>query len=437
MRIVFAGPHLGAVSDLAVALQRLGHEVAALLPYDEAAAGRTRPTRVKIPIKIGGERVTGEILHASGPDNLPCYLVRSSEPLASDSAARGIFLSQTAVELARRLIPSPDVLQLSGWECALAPAYVRLANLPFRTVLEIDDLDHQGSFEGVEFAAANLPTGFFSPNGVEFFGRLNFLKGGLVLADAWTVDGTSTLSAMRREPAGRGLSGVLAEQSFKCVPILRPSAVADLSFDEKSTSRSDLLSLLGVAQTASGPIVVVDRRTAESGDGQLPAVLDRWIAADTMLVVLAPRALESAALEAATRRSPKRVQILRQPDDEIVQRVIAGADFQIFPTAPVVDFAASTWRAMRCGTIPLAPDHPGRAELFEDCAAAADRGEGLVWFVDSADALWDTAGRAAELFRNADRFDALRKRAKTRAGGITGGNVAEAHVALYRRLGIS
>src|SRR5207342_3171326 len=97
--------------------------------------------------------VTGEILQASGPAKLTCYLVRPSEELRPDTAARGVFHSQIAVELARRLIPSPDVLQLSGWETALAPAYVRVANLPFRTVLALDELAKQGSFDATEFAA--------------------------------------------------------------------------------------------------------------------------------------------------------------------------------------------------------------------------------------------------------------------------------------------
>ena len=437
MRIVFAGPQLGAVSDLAVALQSLGHDVAALLPYDEAAAGRTRSTRVKIPVRVGGGRVTGEILLASGPENLPCYLIRSGETPPPDTSARGIFHSQTVVELARRLVPAPDVLQLSGWEAGLAPAYARLSNLPFRTVLEIHEVTHQGSFDGSDFASAHLPTGFFSPGGVEFFGRMNFLKGGLVLADAWTVNGTSTLAALRQEPAGHGLSTVIAEQSYKCAPMLRAADAAPRFSDDKAADRSALLSLLGVAKTARGSIVVLDRTTTEGGDGHLPAILDRWIATDTIFVCVTLRRTESAALEAAARRSPKPVHILRQPDDETRRRVVAGADFQIFPAAPSVDFTRGALHAMRCGTIPLAPDHPGRAEIFGDCASGAERGEGLVWFLDSADALWDTALRATELFRHVGRLGAVRRRAVERATGITAASLAEAHVALYHRLGVA
>ncbi len=452
MRIVFAGPQLGAVADLAVALQRLGHEVAAILPFDDAASGRTRPTRVQIPIAIGSTRIVGEILQASGPEELPCYLFRTIEPLLPHSVARGIFHSQLVVELARRLIPSPGVLQLSGWESALAPAYLRRSNLPFRTVLDVREIEAQGSFGGADFSQTGLPAGFFSPGGVEFFGRLNFLKGGLVLANALTVNGRSTLAAWQREPLGRGLNGVLAEQAYKCAPILFPAdadswdpatdslLVRNFSAHEpegKVACRAALLAAVGLPKNTRGPIVILNRDDAEPDEGLPASVLDRWLAGDGRVVILTPRALETAGLEAAARRVPAGLRIVRQPDAAMLRGAIAGADFQFFPGAPTAEFATAAWRAMRYGTIPLARDHPGRSDLFEDCAASADRGEGLTWFVDSPDALWDTLGhRAAELYRSSDCFNAVRIRAIKRAASVTMTSVAEAHVVLYRQLGV-
>ncbi len=452
MRIVFAGPQLGAISDLAGALQRLGHEVAAILPFDDAAAGRTRPTRVQIPIAVGSQRIVGEILQASGPEKLPCYLVRTIEPLPPHSAERGVFHSQLVVELARRLIPSPDVLQLCGWETALAPAYIRQSNLPFRTVLDVRGVEAQGSFDGADFGLTGLPTGFFSPGGVEFFGRLNFLKGGLVLANAFSVNSRSTLAAWQGEPAGRGVSAVLAEQAHKCAPVLFPedadawdpatdSLIArNFSLDEpggKAACRASLLASVGLAKTTRGPIVILNRNKAEPDDGVPASVLDRWLAADGRLLILTPREVESADLEAAARRSAAHLRIVRQPGDAMMRCAIAGADFQFFPGVPTAEFATAAWRAMRYGTIPLARDHPGRSDLFDDSALSTDRGEGLTWFVDSSAALWDTLGhRAMEIFRNSDRLEALRLRAMKRAASVTMTSVAEAHVALYRRLGV-
>lgn len=451
MRIVFAGPQLGAVSDLAVALQRLGHEVAALLPFDDAAAGRTRPTRVQIPIAVGSKRIVGEILQASGPEKLPCYLVRAIEPLPPKSAARGIFHSQLVVEMARRLIPSPDILHLSGWETALAPAYLRQSNLPFRTVLDLREVENQGSFDGTDFALTNLAAGFFSPGGVEFFGRLNILKAGLLLANAFTVNARSTLAAWQVEPAGHGLSGVLKEQAHKCAPIFSPddadawdpatdSLIAKTYSaddpDGKMDCRAALLASAGFARNARGPILIIQREASALGDGPDSSILDRWIASEGRIVVLTTRAVESAGLESIARREAANVFIARRPDEAVLRCAVAGADYQWFSEAPTADFATAAWRAMRYGTIPLVRDHPGRSDVFAD-STETDRGEGLAWFVDSIAARWDTLGhRAMEIFRDSDRLAALRLRAMKRAANVTMTSVAEAHLALYRRLGI-
>ena len=445
MRLLHAGPDLAAAADLAVALQGAGHDVAALLPYDASAEGRTRPTRVRVPVPVGPQTITAEILQATGPAKLMCYLARPDEDLPADSAARGIFLSQVAVEVARRLLPSPVLLHLTGWEVALAPAYVRLNNLPFRTVLEVRDLSQQGSFDGQEFGATRLPAGFFSPGAVEFFGRLNFIKGGLVLADAFTVDAWSSYTALRTGPAAGGLGVVMAEQGYKCSPIFRPNQIAGWdpasddfvakqfsadSLEKKSASRSALLAATGTKRKCRGPVVLLTCRANEVVEAETVALLERWLVDDGKLVVASTDDSAPAALEAAAFREPTRATVLRGADDAALHRAVAGADFQFFPNAPTIHFAEAAWRAMRYGTIPLARDHIGRADLFGEH-------EGFAWFVDSNAAIWDTCGvRADKIFYSSDALHEMRTHAMHRAAKVTERTVANAHADLYRRLGV-
>src|SRR4030095_11445187 len=92
-----------------------------------------------------------------------------------------------ALELARRLTPSPQILHVHDWPAALVPVYVRAHHLPFSTVLTIHHIAEQGSFWGLDFRLTNLHERFFTLRGVEFFGKLNFLKGGIVFADRVTT----------------------------------------------------------------------------------------------------------------------------------------------------------------------------------------------------------------------------------------------------------
>ncbi len=100
---------------------------------------------------------------------------------------RFIFFSKAAVELARRLTPSPQILHVHDWAAALVPVYVRAHRLPFATVLTIHHLAEQGSFWGLDFRLTNLHERFFTLRGVEFFGNVISSKAEFLFADKITT----------------------------------------------------------------------------------------------------------------------------------------------------------------------------------------------------------------------------------------------------------
>ena len=68
-----------------------------------------------------------------------------------DNATRFIFFNKAALELARRLTPSPQILHVHDWAAALMPVLTHEYQMPFRTVLTIHHLAEQGSFWGLGF----------------------------------------------------------------------------------------------------------------------------------------------------------------------------------------------------------------------------------------------------------------------------------------------
>ena len=113
-----------------------------------------------------------------------------------DAPAAALF-SKLLVELARRLNPAPDVIQIEDWPGALVPLYLKTQHLPFISVLALTDPAAQGSFPIEDFGLLNLGWEHFRPTGVEFYGRLNFLKSGIVAARAGRAAGA-------RAPRARG-----------------------------------------------------------------------------------------------------------------------------------------------------------------------------------------------------------------------------------------
>src|SRR6516162_2033697 len=219
----------GQVSILAAELKRLGHDVSVVMPLYRTVRENKhdiRPVGPEFQVNLGGKRVTADILEATS-DGIQVFMIRRDEYFDrsgiyggdgrpyDDNAERFIFFSKAAVEFAQRITPSPEIFHCHDWTSALVPVFVRDRQLPFRTVLTIHNLEHQGSFWSFDFALTSLPGSYFSPTGVEFYGRLNFLKAGILYADAVTLPGETALFEAFTVQHSFGLDSVLHENHYK------------------------------------------------------------------------------------------------------------------------------------------------------------------------------------------------------------------------------
>src|SRR6195256_4865846 len=286
------GPPLaraGAIVDVLDVLPRelraRGHEVSVALPFYREIRENPRfketDTGVTVDIRVGDKTHIAEYLEGRSTSGVQLFFVRCDEFFDregiygehgepyEDNAARFIFLSKSAVELARRLTPTPQILHLHDWPPALVPVYVRAHRLPFATVLTIHRLAEQGSFWGLDFALTNLHERFFTLRGVEFFGRLNFLKAGIVFADRITTVSEHHKHEILKPEGGCELDVVLRENAHKLSGILHGADYARWNpetdqllpahFDSqklwgKMICRDALLTDLGLAPAPRGPV---------------------------------------------------------------------------------------------------------------------------------------------------------------------------------------
>ena len=138
-----------------------------------------------VDVRVGPKTYVAEFLSGRTAGGVQLFYVRCDEffdragiygehgEAYEDNASRFIFFSKAALELARRLTPSPELLHVHDWAAALVPVLVRDAQSAVSTVLTIHHLAEQGSFWGLDFGLTNLPERYFTLRGVEYFGRLN------------------------------------------------------------------------------------------------------------------------------------------------------------------------------------------------------------------------------------------------------------------------
>ena len=218
------------------ALRDRGHEVSVALPFyreiRENRAFKKKDTGITVEVQVGDTTHVARYLEGRSASGVQLFFIRCDEFFDragiygergkpyEDNAARFIFFCKATLELARRLTPQLEILHVHDWAPALVPVFVNAHGLPFSTVLTIHHVADQGSFWGLDFHLTNLPERFFTLHGVEFFGRLNFLKGGILYADRTTTVSEHYRREILTAAGGCGLDGVLRENAHRLTAIL-------------------------------------------------------------------------------------------------------------------------------------------------------------------------------------------------------------------------
>src|SRR5213596_3869042 len=313
-----AGAVIDVMDGLAAALRSQGHEVCVALPFyreiRENRAFKKKNTGMSVDLRVGDKVYVARYLEGRSAGGVQLFLIRCDEffdrdgiygehgKQYEDNAARFIFFCQATLELSRRLTPQLQVLHAHDWAAALVPVFVRAQGLPFKTVLTIHHVADQGSFWGLDFGLTNLPERFFTLHGIEFSGRLNFLKGGILYTDRITTVSEHYRREILTPSGGCGLDGVLHENAHRLSAILdgadyklwNPASdrLLPARYDEKKlrgkqVCRDALLKEMKLAPGPRGPVFgMVTRVVQEKGFEILVPLLDRLLWDDVRLIIL-------------------------------------------------------------------------------------------------------------------------------------------------------
>jgi starch synthase len=428
---------------LPAALAAQGHEVSVVLPCYRGLPERkdlnVQSTGVEISVSVGYKRLPAEILECTAPNGVQVFLVRQDEFFDrtglygveghdyTDNAERFIYFSRAVVELARRATPPPDILHVHDWQVGLVPALVKERKLPFKTVLSIHNLAYQGSFWGLDFGLTNLPGHYFSASGVEFYGNLNLLKGGVVFADAVTTVSPRYAEEIQTPEGGSGLDAVMREQAHKLTGILNgvdyqiwdpakdellPKKYSPKNFAGKQKCREELLAQCELAPKPTGPVLVmVTRLTHQKGIELLFPVIDRLLADDARLVILGEgHAAFERELMVACRRHPERFAFRQSMDEKLAHLMYAGGDVFLMPSQ-FEPCGLSAMYALKYGTLPIAHATGGLYESIQDYDPTNDSGHGFLFYDYTSEAFWDAIMRVRNCFADAEKWKNLQLRA--------------------------
>jgi starch synthase len=431
------------VQILASELKNQGHDVSVVMPYYRTIQeGKTdaKPIGIEFKINFGGKKASAEVFETRGPDNVPVFLIRRDEYFDrtgiyaadsrpyEDNSERFIFFAKAALELAQRLPSIPELIHCHDWPTALIPVFVRDRELPFRTVLTIHTLEHQGSFWSFDFGLTGLPGSYFGPKGVEFYGRLNFLKGGILYADAITLPGEPALFEALTPKHGFGLDSVLMENANRTFGI--PHGVNYSAFipsgekagnkkgksenvESKEVASADLLEQIGLSKDIRGPLFVLPlEANDDEAFEQVSPIFDLLLTDDTGLIVTGP--IPESGISAAIvteRRYPSRFAAIQNENGKKLPFALHACDIVLLPSS-LGYRGVTACVALKHGTLPIVRDRRGIRQIVSDFDPSTDTGYGFVYNGTSTEALWDAVHRAKSYYRQPAVWSKLVSRAK-------------------------
>jgi starch synthase len=468
----------GGLADVAGALPRalagLGHDVRVLLPKYRGAEAHATDTRVVVPIirvPLGDRAAEGALIEGHAPSGVPVYLLEHEHYYNRDSlygtvdgdywdnCERFVFFCRAALEGLARLDAArpgvrwaPQVIHANDWQTGLLPVYLRtlyrdhplLGNLA--TLFTIHNLAYQGVFWHYDMPMTGLGWDLFTPAGIEFYGKLNFLKGGLVFSDLLTTVSRTYAREIRTPAFGSGLEGVLEDRSQdlhgvvngidyevwnpqKDPAIAHPYSAEDP--EPKAICREILRRELSLEDSAGPVIGVVTRLAEQKGMDLVLEALPGILAEGCQVVVLGSgdaRLEEAFRAAAVTHRGQVAVRI--GYDDDLSRRIYAGTDAFLMPSR-YEPCGLGQLIALRYGGAPVVRRTGGLADTVTEFDPARRAGTGFIFDAFTAEALLAAVRRAASTYRQPSVWKALVRNAMTE--DFSWDASAREYVTLYRK----
>lgn len=352
-----------------------------------------------------------------------------------DNAVRFAAFSRATAELLRQRAAAGrpvDVVHCNDWPTALIPTYLRaLANetpalTATRAILTIHNVAHQGVFAKEQVPAIGLGWDAFRIDGIEFYGKVNLLKQGIVTADAVTTVSPTYAREIQTPEHGAKLDGVLRERGEGLVGIVNgvdyavwnpatdPAIAARYDAEDisnKARCKGALQKELGLPLDAQAPLVAfVGRMVEQKGIDLVAQVMPRLLRGTDAQIVVAGEgemALVSA-VEAAVAKSYGRAAFARAASETLVHRIFAASDVVLVPSRYEPCGLVQLY-AQRYGALPVGRATGGLVDTIVDCDAKLETGTGFLFQEPTADALLGATERALAA-RSLPRWAALVRR---------------------------
>jgi len=337
-----------------------------------------------------------------------------------DNAERYSEFCRATIEIAKHVWPA-DVIHCHDWQTALVPVLLRslyaadplVKDIP--VIFTIHNLGYQGQFPAAVLDRAGIPPEVYNPAGLEYYGDVNLLKGGLVYSDYLTTVSKKYADEIQTPEFGFGLDGVVRSRRDHVVGILNgvdysvwnpekdkliAATYSAKDLTGKHACKKELLEIFGLSpEHETRPVLgIVSRFADQKGFDLIAAIAQELMLEDVILTVLGTGERRYEELfETLANEFPGRVGLRIAYDNELAHKIEAGADMFLMPSR-YEPCGLNQIYSLKYGTVPIVRATGGLDDTVESFDVQHGTGTGFKFEPYTGAALLDAVRQALHHF---------------------------------------
>jgi starch synthase len=368
-----------------------------------------------------------------------------------DNAERFALFCRAVIE-GTKILGVPDLFHCHDWQSALIPVLLRTlyAEDPafdrVNSVFTIHNMGYQGLFPPEILPLLMLPWDLFTLTKMEFYGKVNFLKGAIVYADYVTTVSRRYSLEIQTAEYGFGLEGVLRARSGTVSGILNgvdytewspevdqfiPARYSAKELANKAKDKTELLRDFGLADSPLPVIGIVSRFASQKGFDLIQQVADRLAREEAIFIVLGSgdKAYEDL-MRRLNRQYPSRFAVRVAYDNVLAHKIEAGSDMFLMPSR-YEPCGLNQIYSLRYGTVPIVRATGGLDDTIENWDPLSKRGTGFKFSEYSGEAMLSTVRQALEAFKDKAAWQQLMRNGMAR--DFSWNTAAKEYVRVYEK----
>ncbi len=462
MRIAFVAPEMapflktGGLGDVAGALPdelaKCGHDVSVFLPYySQLELGRLAVHERKEKFTVTIDRHEYEVTLSQVRDkrrNVQILLIGNKELFDrsslyvdpstgvdyEDNDIRFLFFSKAVIGAIQRIGPAPEIIHVHDWQSALIPVLLKNDSSSgsyfenTKTVLTVHNLAYQGAFPSERFRLLELPTEMMAPETgpFEFWGKMNYLKAGLVFADRLTtVSPKYAMEIQENSETGCGLDGVLRSRSNDLFGILNgvdykvwspsrdkqiPATYHLNNLSGKRTNKVELLNRSSLPIRDTAPLIgMITRLVDQKGIDLVAEASEELFKMNVQMILLGSGEKKyHEFFKDLEDRYPDKCRCYLTFDNVLAHHIEAASDIYLMPSR-YEPCGLNQMYSLKYGTVPVVRNIGGLSNSVVKYDATTGEGTGFLFDEYSSTAMIAELRKAVSLFAKKRAWTKLMK----------------------------